>query len=714
MPEACDPVELVAALPDVVFVLDTSARLGFVSPSAREVLGWEPEQFVGRSVLDIVHEDDIALVGSSIGAVVGKRVGTPIEVRVRNAAGAWQWLEVIGADHTATRGVHGVVCVARDLTQRRMWEVAAGDVARFQQVVQHARSITLLLDADGVVTSTNGAFTRLLGHDPSLVVGQRLAVFAEPPHDVILQSTLDSCRRTGDSATVEIPMCRAEPRAAPVPLRFEIVDLVDDPIVAGIIVTGHDISELDDARRSLEHLVRHDVLTGLANRALLRDRLDDLVAVGRTCTVVFVDLDRFKPVNDLLGHETGDDVLRVVAERLVSTTRPGDLVARVGGDEFVMVALDVGEPDDAAALARRIEQRLAEPYLLPLGPVRLGASAGFAIARPGATVDGLLAEADAAMYAVKDGRRRGGTGPQSHHRRAMDRGRRLAEDLAVGIARGEVSAHLQPIVDIASGRTLMLEALARWQHPDLGLLSPRAFIDLAEYTGLDMALGDAVLRSACETLRRAGQMCDVADDVAIAVNLSGGELAEVGLRDRIARTLREHDVSPQRLVVEITEDMIGPKRGAATDLAPDVNLLALDAMGVRLALDDFGTGDSSLTAARRLPLSMLKVDGSFVRGMTHRSQDRAVVAAVIGIGKALGVRVVAEAVESADQLTALAALGCDAVQGHHVARPLPPDDAVAWLRGAAALAETASVQATGETTVETTGEATAAARRQPV
>jgi diguanylate cyclase (GGDEF)-like protein/PAS domain S-box-containing protein len=671
-----DPAALIDALADPVFVVDTDGRLRFLNAAVGAVLGWEPSEWIGRSVGEVVHQDDLALVVSSLGTVQGKPTGTPIEVRVRNAAGEWQWLEVIGADRTGVPGVDGVVCVARDLTQRRMWEVAAGDVTRFQQVVQHAPSITLLLDGNGVVTSTNGAFTRLLGHDPSLVVGQRLAVFAEPPNDVILQGTIDACAHTGDSATVEVPMCRSDPRAEPVPVRFQIIDLLDDPVVAGIVVTGHDISELDDARRALEHLVRHDVLTGLANRALLRDRLDDLLAVGRGFTVLFVDLDRFKPVNDLLGHETGDDVLRMVADRLQSVSRPGDVVARVGGDEFVMVALDVVEHADATALAARVERRLSEPYLMSVGPVRVGASVGIAAAREGTNADHLLAEADASMYATKDAKRRGVAGPQTHQRRALDRGRRLAEDLAVGIARGEVDAHLQPIVDVRTGRTVMLEALARWRHPDLGLLAPRAFIDLAEYTGLDVALGEAVLRSACATIRRAG---DAASEVALSVNMSVGELTDVAARDRVERTLREFDLPAHRLVVEVGEDALGTSGDSG--VGTEVTLLALDAMGARLCLDDFGTGVSSLTTVRRFPLSVLKVDGTFVRGMTHRHQDRAVVASVVAVGAALGVAVVAEAVESEEQLHFLAGLGCPLVQGHHVCKPLPPDDAIAWLRG---------------------------------
>jgi diguanylate cyclase (GGDEF)-like protein/PAS domain S-box-containing protein len=672
--ESPDLDRVLDVLADLVFVLDDRGDVRFANEIATELVGVELSDVIGRSIADFVHPADLALVMSSVSTIQGRRRGTPIEVRTKDASGNWRWMEVIGTDRLDDEQVRGIICVARDITDRRMWEVAGGDIPRFQQVLQHASAITIVLDGAGVITGVSGAFTRLLGHDPANSVGRNLVNFIAPDDIAQLREALTHAHVSGEQTTAEVVVKGAASGFPDRPVRFEIVSLLDDPILSGFIVSGHDVTELRRARAELEHLARHDALTALANRSMAMQQLESILTARSPVAVVFIDLDRFKPVNDLHGHEAGDEVLVQVAERLRRAVRPEDVPARVGGDEFVVIAPGIGSHVEAMALAARIESELAKPFDLRAGPVRLTASTGITVASAGSTVTSLLADADMDMYEAK-ARRRGAPLPtRPEHLRSADERRRLAEDLAGGIARGEVVAHLQPIMELQSDRLVGFEALARWHHPDLGLLAPATFIDLAEDAGVHLELGDVLLASACRTLQLMG---DAAHGLSLGINLSVGQLLHPATVSRILTVLDEHDFPIERLVVEVTERAtIGDDEhsGATT---PEATLLDLHRSGARLSLDDFGTGFSSLTHVRRFPLSSLKIDGSFVAGVSHNDADRAVVEATIGLARALGLRVVAEGVETAEQMAALRALGCDHVQGHFIARALAPADAVA-------------------------------------
>ena len=674
MSGAIDFEALAGAMPDPVLVVDTDVILHYVNPACAEVFGWRPEVWLGKSILDLVHPDDVANVLSSTGTMQAKRVGTPVEVRVRLADGSWKWVEIVGYNALDIEGLHGLVVVARDVTRRRMWEVAGSDTVRFQQVVQHASSVTLLLDRDGEITSVNAAFTRLLGHDVSHVIGRRLISFCAPDDVNDLEFSIEKAGSEVKPVSCEASMRHLDAVRPPLPMRFEIVNLLDDPVVEGLVVTGYDVSDLHHARRTLEHLARHDALTGLANRSVLLDELERVVGEHRTAAVVFIDLDRFKPVNDLLGHESGDELLRKVSERLLDSVRPGDLVARVGGDEFVVVAYDVADRAQGQALCDRIDGTLSMPYLLIEGPVRVTASVGLALVDDDATVTGLLADADLAMYEAKAARRGEPERSVSQRQRNANERRRLADDLAAGLGRGEVVAYLQPIVSMELGATTGLEALVRWQHPERGLLTPAAFLDLAEDAGLDLLLGDVVLRSACAAMR------DVDPAVSLSMNLSVTQLADRALCDRINGILAEYEMEPERLMVEITEHATLTRRAGGGKVSPEHTLDELRALGASLCLDDFGTGYSSLTHIRRYPLTAIKIDRSFVAGVCDHPEDRAVIAAMVGMAGALDLEVVGEGVETEEQLVALRTLGCDKAQGYLIARPLPPGDVANWMR----------------------------------
>ena len=675
-PIRIDRDAVLAALPDVVLVVGADGTLRYASPSAVEVLGWNPSDFVGSDVFDLTHPDDLPTIVSSMGTVRGKVVGTPIEIRVRTANNGWRWCELIGRDAVDDDGVGGIVCVLRDITQRRMWEVAGGDVDRFQQALQHAASVALLLDEHGCVASANNAFTRLLGHDLSVVVGTELASYAVADQRSSLSLAFHDARRTHRSVAVEADMATAD-GGRPVPIRFEFVNLLDDPIVRSMVVTGHDVSDLHSARQELERMAHFDSLTGLANRSLMLHTIERHLVDQRRMAIVFIDLDKFKPVNDLFGHEVGDELLTCVASRLLTAVRPEDLVARVGGDEFVVVAPGDWNLIGAVAFGQRIEEALALPYHLSAGTARIGASVGVSVSDRTSSVAGLLADADIRMYDAKSERRGGLIRPMNDRARSADQRRRLADDLAHGIDNGDVVAHLQPIVDVRAGTLVGFEALARWNHPELGSLTPGSFMDLADDAGLDIALGDAVLTSACSAFAALGP--DVAG-THLAVNLSIGQLADPGLTARILTTLDQHGIPIGLLVVEVTERSTIARRAAFGAASPENTLHELHAAGAALSLDDFGTGYSSLTHVRRYPLSIVKIDRSFVSSMVDHPEDRAVVSAVIGLAGALGLQVVGEGVETADQLAMLRELGCDHAQGHYIGFPMPVPALQSWIR----------------------------------
>jgi diguanylate cyclase (GGDEF)-like protein/PAS domain S-box-containing protein len=391
------------SLPDAAFVIDADGKISWANDRCVDTLGWALDDIVGADVLDFVHPDDTMLAITSLASVRENGLGTHMEIRSRSVSGEWRTIELIGRHCLDDPDIGGVLCLARDLTERRRWEVAAGDDTRIQRVLQHVPTIVALLDAGGVITSANGALTRLLGQDPSRMLGRRLVTFAADEREGSrLSEAIDATTSSVPSA-VEVEMASTGPNGR-IPIRFEVVDLLDDPAVAAIVITGHDISELHEARSRLEHLASHDALTDLPNRALLARCLDDLLAARRPLTLLYVDLDHFKPVNDRHGHRAGDEVLKRVADRLRLVVSTADVVARVGGDEFVVLAVGVADPRDVRDLAVRIKARVEEPYDLPFGEVRIGVSVGTAIAGPDDTADALLHEADGDMYSVKAAR----------------------------------------------------------------------------------------------------------------------------------------------------------------------------------------------------------------------------------------------------------------------------------------------------------------------
>ena len=470
-------------------------------------------------------------------------------------------------------------------------------------------------------------------------------------------------------------------------------------VVMGAVIVFHDISEARALALKMSHLAQHDYLTDLPNRALFNDRLTQAIAMARRyqrqLAVLFVDCDNFKDINDSLGHGIGDLLLQSVAKRLTAASRTSDTVSRQGGDEFVILLSELNHADDAALYARKIITALASPHRIGQHDLHLTASIGVAIyPADGRNAETLIKSADTALYEAKEV---GGNTWRAYRPHMVQRAvaRQSVEgSILRALEREEFRLHYQPRVNLTTGTVVGVEALVRWDHPERGLIPPAEFIPVAEDSGLIVPIGRWVLREACrqaKTWWTAGL-----GRVPVAVNVSAVEFRSTGFVDGVTKVLADYAGHVGGLELELTESVLMQDTEAAGQ-----PLQALKALGVRLTLDDFGTGFSSLSYLRRFPISTLKIDRSFVQELSGPAGDRTLVAAIISMGKSLGQTVIAEGIETEDQLAALKQLGCDEGQGFHFSRPLPPDDFATYLAAARA-----------SQTPEQRGDDTKASRRQ--
>jgi len=435
-------------------------------------------------------------------------------------------------------------------------------------------------------------------------------------------------------------------------------------------------SSLDEANSELVQLALHDNLTRLPNRILLDDRLDQAIQKStrerRNFAVLFMDLDGFKSVNDIYGHHAGDRLLAEVAQRILDTKRSEDTAARLCGDEFVLL-IDPGEPEDAAALAQRLVESLAKPYQVESNTLHVSVSIGVAVyPGDGETAHELMVNADAAMYHSKEAGRNCYSFFEPKMNANAHAQLQLQQELLGALDRNEFLLHYQPKVVAPAGPMIGVEALLRWNSPQRGMVAPDAFLPLAERTGLIVAIGNWVINEACRQLKLwHGQGHD---SWSIAVNLSTVQLGHPGLVDTVRDALQRHDLAPACLVLEVTESTA--MRDAETSL---IILDQLTSLGVSISIDDFGTGYSSLLYLKRLPANELKIDRGFVTELAQGNDDAAIVSAIIALGKTLGLKIVAEGVETAEQQALLTRLGCNTLQGYYLGRPVAAEKLLASL-----------------------------------
>jgi diguanylate cyclase (GGDEF)-like protein/PAS domain S-box-containing protein len=445
----------------------------------------------------------------------------------------------------------------------------------------------------------------------------------------------------------------------------------DDKKLRGFAGVWRDITERKRIEEAFEHQAYHDGLTGLPNRLLFEDRIAIALAqakrLGHFVAVLFIDLDRLKVINDTLGHAVGDDVLRTISQRLRTCVRAADTLARVGGDEFTLVATNIRHEEDAVRIAKLLLQRASEPVVVNGRELFVRASIGIAIfPHDGQDASRLLAAADEAMYRCKN---LGGNGWQLHHsmenERALER-LALEMDLNRALERNEFLVLYQPLIDVATQRITAVEALVRWNHPARGLMAPAAFLDVAEETGLIIPIGEKIIDESC---RQAREWLDGGwTNACVSVNLSSRQFEQSTLLERVDEALRVHKLPASVLQLEITEGT------ALRNLERTVQTLKqLRERGIRVAIDDFGMGYSSLAYLKDLPVDSLKIDKSFLVDIPE-SRDAAIICAVIAMGHALGLTVVAEGVERSEQMTFLREQRCDVFQGYLFSRPTTPAD----------------------------------------
>ncbi len=694
-----------------VFVFDARPQIVAVSTAIFYWLGWTGDALRPTPPRDFVHPDDLVAASESLAGAL-EYPGypgylAPVDLRVRAPGGRWVPVEV-----RAERSIDGgdprlFVFSLRDASDRSRTDALVTDqnqvlemVARSQPVertlhriarlvedhAERAGACCIMIAADGVLApgaapSLGSELTAALG---SVIIGPAAAACGTAAHrgqavvcpdiavdplwlgrrEPALGAGYLACwstpaldyRRGSTVGTVDFYATEA---GLPTPQQARLLELAASLVVA--------VLERRRADAMLVYQATHDPLTELPNRTLLDDRLGQALLAGRgapaTVAVIFFDLDNFKSVNDAFGHAEGDGLLVEVARRFESTLRPGDTVARFGGDEFVVLCHNINRPSQAAQVARRAQAALADPIAIAKTPVVVTASAGIRVAdKPGLTVDDMLRDADTAMYRAK-AQGRGGVEifDETHHAAALAR-HALETDLRLAVDAHDITVHFQPIVSLRDRSIVGLEALARWEHPDHGLLYPGSFIGVAEDLGVIGRLGASILGQVCRWRSEA----DAPPEVVTWVNVSAAQLADWSFIETLTATLRTHGIPPRSMGVEITESILMDDRPGWADM-----LRRLADTGVRIGIDDFGTGYSSLAYLRRFPIHVLKIDRSFVQDLPNPT-GRAIISAVTAMADAMTLECSAEGVERDDQIAELVSLGCGQAQGYLLGEPAAP------------------------------------------
>lgn len=701
----------------VAILFTRQSRVLHCNARFAEMFGWSsPEELQGQpgSVFWLSLED-YAEVGRNAGPVLAAGQSFEVERPMRRKDGSTFLCHIVAKAVNPAATTEGTIWIGEDVTDRRRAEETTRQLMLQQQAILENASVGILFTQEGSIRHCNARMEQMFGWGPGELIGQSARVFFASDEDyglfgqeagpvllsgnqldvewanvrkdgsrlwcrILARAVVPGDASQGTIWTTEDVSARREAQLALMQAHEELENRVAER-TAELAETNlrlqEEVAERQQAEERVMHLANHDALTGLPNRRLLIDRLGQALALAHRenhqVAVLFMDLDRFKTINDSLGHMTGDALLQNVARRLSETLREGDTVSRLGGDEFVVVLPSLDQPKAAEKVALKLVDALAPPIDLGGQELRVSASIGISLfPEDGCDTETLLRNADSAMYHAKDmGRNNYQFFMEQMNVAAAER-LRLENDLHRALERQEFELHFQPRVSVANGLACGIEALIRWRHPERGLVLPGHFIPVAEDTGLIVPIGEWVINEAC---RQGTAWCAAGlPQIPVAVNLSPRQFRQSNLVDTVARAIERHGWPCNLLELEITEGVLMQQTSDTLK-----TLEALNRLGVGLAIDDFGTGYSSLSYLKRFPVDFLKIDQSFVRDIAVDPDDATIVTAIIGLAHSLGLTVVAEGVENASQLDFIREAGCDEAQGYHIGRPMPAGQMAEWL-----------------------------------